>query len=50
MVTRITQALSSFPRDAETIPLPREEETPPVTKINFALDGMLFVFTYGMQR
>lgn len=33
MVTRIPRACKSFAREAEIIPLPKLEETPPVTKM-----------------
>ena len=38
MVTVNPLACSSIPREAEMIPFPREEVTPPVTKIYLALE------------
>lgn len=37
MVTEKPRACNSLAKDAETIPLPKEEVTPPVTKIYFAV-------------
>ena len=37
MVTRYPLACSSFARDAAMIPFPKEEETPPVTKMYFVV-------------
>jgi hypothetical protein len=37
MVTRIPLACNSFARDAAMIPFPKEEVTPPVTKIYLAI-------------
>ena len=38
MVTDSPLACSSFPREAEIMPLPSEEVTPPVTKMYFVED------------
>ena len=35
MVTEYPFPIKSFPKDAEMMPLPSEEVTPPVTKIYF---------------
>lgn len=37
MVTESPLACNSFAKDAETMPLPKEEVTPPVTKMYFAV-------------
>src|SRR5690348_14464166 len=55
MVTRRPRSTSSRPSEAAAIPLPREETTPPVTKMNFvgcvaaAFDGAA-AFWLGMAR
>jgi hypothetical protein len=38
MVTEKPLACNNLPREAEMIPLPNEEVTPPVTKIYLAVD------------
>ncbi|GAB3312392.1 hypothetical protein GCM10027511_23530 [Hymenobacter humi] len=40
MVTRNPRACKSLASEAEIIPLPSEEVTPPVTKIYFAADAV----------
>lgn len=43
MVTEYPRAWRSIPREAEMIPLPREEVTPPVTKMYLdcvVMDGL----------
>ena len=37
------------PKDADKIPLPREETTPPVTKRNLGLEAILFVNQDGLS-
>jgi hypothetical protein len=45
MVTRSPRAFSSIPREEIAIPLPSDDTTPPVTKINFTLFlAMVFSF------
>ena len=43
IVTFIFLLSSKDPKDADRIPLPSEETTPPVTKRNLGLDAILFV-------
>ncbi len=43
IVTFIFLLSSKDPKDADRIPLPREETTPPVTKRNLGLEAILFV-------
>ena len=43
IVTFIFLLSSRDPKDADKIPLPREETTPPVTKRNLGLEAILFV-------
>ena len=43
MVTLNPLAWRSFAKEAEIIPFPKEELTPPVTKINFDFDHQIFV-------
>ena len=43
MVTFIFLLSSNEPSDADRIPLPKEETTPPVTKRNLGLDAILFI-------
>lgn len=43
IVTLIFLLSSKDPKDADNIPLPREETTPPVTKRNLGLEAILFV-------
>ena len=43
IVTLIFLLSSRDPKDADRIPLPREETTPPVTKRNLGLEAILFV-------
>jgi hypothetical protein len=40
MVTLSPRDFNKNPREAHAIPLPKEETTPPVTKINFVLSGI----------
>ena len=50
MVTLNPLAWSSLAREAETIPLPRDEVTPPVTKIYLVEDDNPHkYFIYGYQ-
>ena len=37
------------PNDADRIPLPKEETTPPVTKRNLGLEAILFVNQDGLS-
>jgi hypothetical protein len=41
MVTRNPRASSKAPREAEEMPLPRDETTPPVIKMNLVIEGSL---------
>ena len=51
MVTRKPLACRSLPREAEIIPFPKEEVTPPVTNIYLAdAIKMIGILTYGVQR
>ena len=44
MIVTFNFLLSSRdPKDADKIPLPREETTPPVTKRNLGLETILFI-------
>ena len=43
IVTLIFLLSSKDPKDADRIPLPREDTTPPVTKRNLGLEAILFV-------
>ena len=43
MVTFIFLLSSKDPKEADRIPLPREETTPPVTKRNLGLEAIFFV-------
>jgi hypothetical protein len=43
-VTERPRALRMFPIEADVIPLPREETTPPVTKTYFDIDDPPAVF------
>ena len=49
MVTFIFLLSSKEPSDADRIPLPNEETTPPVTKRNLGLDAILFVNQDGLS-
>ena len=40
MVTEYPLPIKSFPKDAEMIPLPSEEVTPPVTKMYFVAETL----------
>ena len=48
IVTLIFLLSSKDPKDADNIPLPREETTPPVTKRNLGLETILFVNQDGL--
>ena len=43
MVTEKPLACRSLAKDAEMMPFPNEEVTPPVTKMNFEATSLLFV-------
>ena len=50
MIVTFNFLLSSRdPKDADKIPLPREETTPPVTKRNLGLEAILFVNQDGLS-
>ena len=49
IVTFIFLLSSNEPSDADRIPLPKEETTPPVTKRNLGLDAILFVNQDGLS-
>ena len=50
MIVTFNFLLSSRdPKDADRIPLPREETTPPVTKRNLGLEAILFVNQDGLS-
>lgn len=48
MVTLKPLACSSLPREAEMIPFPSDEVTPPVTKMYLAVDMMVVTGCKGM--
>ena len=58
IVTRKPLACSNFANEAEIIPLPKDEVTPPVTKTYFAIVSHIFCartcnihcIHYGVQR
>jgi hypothetical protein len=49
IVTFIFLLSSRDPKDADRIPFPREETTPPVTKRNLGLEAILFVNQDGLS-
>ena len=49
IVTFIFLLSSKDPNDADRIPLPKEETTPPVTKRNLGLEAILFVNQDGLS-
>jgi len=49
IVTFIFLLSSRDPKDADKIPLPSEETTPPVTKRNLGLEAILFVNQDGLS-
>ena len=49
IVTLIFLLSSKDPKDAESIPFPQEETTPPVTKRNLGLEAILFVNQDGLS-
>jgi hypothetical protein len=49
IVTFIFLLSNRDPKDADKIPLPREETTPPVTKRNLGLEAILFVNQDGLS-
>ena len=50
MVTLYPLAFKRRPREAETIPLPREEVTPPVTKTYFVLPKSIQINIRGKSK
>tara|TARA_S200000501_G_scaffold58200_1_gene48556 strand:- start:83 stop:295 length:213 start_codon:yes stop_codon:yes gene_type:complete len=49
MVTLIFLLSSKEPSEADRIPLPKEETTPPVTKRNLGLDAIFFIYQDGLS-
>ena len=49
MVTLILLLSSKEPSEADRIPLPKEETTPPVTKRNLGLDAIFFIYQDGLS-
>ena len=49
IVTLIFLLSSKEPSEADRIPLPNEETTPPVTKRNLGLDAIFFVNQDGLS-
>ena len=49
MVTLIFLLSSKEPSEADRIPLPKEETTPPVTKRNLGLDAIFFINQDGLS-
>ena len=49
IVTLIFLLSSKDPNEADKIPLPREETTPPVTKRNLGLEAILFINQDGLS-
>ena len=49
IVTLIFLLSSKEPSEAERIPLPKEETTPPVTKRNLGLDAIFFINQDGLS-
>ena len=49
IVTLIFLLSSKEPSEADRIPLPKEETTPPVTKRNLGLDAILFINQDGLS-
>ena len=49
IVTLIFLLSSKDPKDADKIPLPKEETTPPVTKRNLGFEAILFINQDGLS-
>ena len=49
IVTLISLLSSKEPSEADRIPLPKDETTPPVTKRNLGLDAILFINQDGLS-
>ena len=49
IVTLIFLLSSKEPSEADRIPLPKEETTPPVTKRNLGLDAIFFINQDGLS-